>query len=292
MSTPVHCDAAPASQLRFERVMVDPELAQKWLDSRHLNVRYTRKAKVETYGIDMLSKAWQENAEVIKIGTDGQLMDGQHRLHAIIDNNIEIELWVAFDVPLEAMATIDTGSSRNLADVLRLAGEDNAGYQASVVRKWCYWQKGLRYWIKNPAGKQTISVPVMAQAFWQMPEEFRFSTKMGMDVYAHTQMLKRASAGFLFLLTAQLDFEQATEFKDRLIDGRNLTDGNPIAVLRKKLFSVDANKLKEIERFALAINAWNLWREDKSVEFLGKVHSANGRVSKLPLTDSTFPVPR
>jgi hypothetical protein len=291
MTEPIKCQAAP-SQLRFERVTVDPELAQKWLDTRHLNVRYTRKRKVLQYGTDMLANAWRENSEVIKIGTDGQLLDGQHRLHAIIDNNIEIKLWVAFDVPLEAMSTIDTGSSRNLADVLRLAGEDNAGYMAGVVRKWCYWQQGLRYWVKNPAGKQSISVPVMAQAFRQMPDEFRFATRMGMDIYAHTQMLGRASAGFLFLLTAQIDYDQAMEFKDRLIDGQNLTEGNPIAVLRKKLFSIEANKLSDIERLAVAINAWNLWRDERTVEFLGKVYSSNGRLSKLPLSDATFPVPR
>jgi hypothetical protein len=74
---------AISSDIRFERVSIDPILAQKWLDTRELNIRSMRRARVEMDALDMVEGRWFENGDVIRLAPDGELLDGMHRLSAI-----------------------------------------------------------------------------------------------------------------------------------------------------------------------------------------------------------------
>lgn len=94
------------------------------------------------------------------------------------------------------------------------------------------------------------------------------------------------------MLTGDVDIEQAMEFKDRLIDGANLSEQNPIAAVRRRLFSYGANNLNDSERLAILIHAWNLWRQDKTADTIYVVYNEAGAGSRMPLNNANFPVPQ
>ena len=132
------------SHIKFKRVEINPPLAQKWLDTRELNNRYIRKNRVRAYTADILNGQWYENGDMIRLAVDGELLDGMHRLTAIVRANAVITLWVAFDVPKPAMETIDVGAARSLNDQLKMAGEQHNVAQAGVTRRYWAWKRGLR----------------------------------------------------------------------------------------------------------------------------------------------------
>ena len=75
-------------------VRVTPALATEWLEG---NVALNRRLipnLVTFYAAEMRAGKWRVNGESIKFSKSGALMDGQHRLHAIIKVNQSIPMVV------------------------------------------------------------------------------------------------------------------------------------------------------------------------------------------------------
>lgn len=94
--------------------------------------------------VDFLSEQmsrgkWKLNGQSIVVGKDGTLLDGQHRLMAIVKSESTIETIVCRNVATDAIATIDTGKSRNAGDVFSLNGTKNSNQLASVAKIIYTW---------------------------------------------------------------------------------------------------------------------------------------------------------
>jgi len=74
---------------------------------------------------------WHLTHQGIAISDKGHLLDGQHRLHAVIETGIAINSIVAYGVPEESFTDIDSGAARRTADFL--SGK-YAGDRTTVVR--------------------------------------------------------------------------------------------------------------------------------------------------------------
>ena len=53
-----------------------------------------------------------------------------------------------------------------------------------------------------------------------------------------------------------------------------------------------AANLKDPERLAMFINAWNLWRQEKETETIHVVYGVRGGGSAQPLTNYNYPAPK
>jgi hypothetical protein len=105
-----------------------PALAEAILNNNRLN-RPLREGRVEKYARDMAAGRWRMNAETIKLTREGDLLDGQHRMFAVIEAvNLmpkgkslpPIPMMVVEGLDAEVMPTIDTGAARTFADVLTI----------------------------------------------------------------------------------------------------------------------------------------------------------------------------
>ncbi len=59
-----------------------------------------------------------DNGDSIRIDTDGNVLDGQHRLAAIVRVGKPVTMLIAKDVDRETFATIDTGKRRTVQDIV------------------------------------------------------------------------------------------------------------------------------------------------------------------------------
>src|ERR1700712_1414339 len=101
---------------------VSPSMAEEWLAKTPAN-RNIRRSAVDAYARDMLAGHWVLNGETVKISTTGHLLDGQHRLNAVVAAAVTVPMIVVSNIPAEVMATVDAGVKRTYADALRLQGE-------------------------------------------------------------------------------------------------------------------------------------------------------------------------
>jgi hypothetical protein len=114
-------------------VHVTPEIAERWLKTNSIN-RNVRQTKVNQYARDMAAGRWTLSNDDICFDVDGHLLNGQHRLNAVIASGATVLMGIKRNVPRAAMSNMDTGAARTAGDVLGFANEKNAQLLASTVK--------------------------------------------------------------------------------------------------------------------------------------------------------------
>jgi hypothetical protein len=106
-------------------VQVTPELAQKWLGLGNPSNRRISKTRVDSYAKMMNANQWLASpTSAISFSKDGMLLNGHHRLHAVIQSNSTVPFIVFECVPTEHLRIIDTELPRNAKAIGVMFGED------------------------------------------------------------------------------------------------------------------------------------------------------------------------
>lgn len=121
------------SKPTFEIETITPSVATKYLEQNRKN-RPIARGTVEFYADAIRAGHWLFNGEAIKFDCNGDLVDGQHRLHAIAKAGKAIQTLVIRGLDPQAFKTIDTGRQRNGGDVLALRGILYSGKMSSAYR--------------------------------------------------------------------------------------------------------------------------------------------------------------
>ncbi len=103
---------------------ITPTMAQRYLEQNRAN-RPLSARTVRELSQAIHNDEWQVNGEAIKFDEDGNLIDGQHRMNAVIHSNRSIKTYVLRNLPSDSFKTLDTGKKRNNADTLGLLGLSN-----------------------------------------------------------------------------------------------------------------------------------------------------------------------
>ena len=101
---------------------VTPDQALNWLDNTNTRNRKLSEAYAERLARDISQGRWLLTHEGIAFDPHGVLLDGQHRLWAIVLADKPVQMYVWFDVTSDALMAINNGKSRSTVDILRLAG--------------------------------------------------------------------------------------------------------------------------------------------------------------------------
>ena len=264
---------------RIESIKVGPLLAKKWMETNKDN-RPIRTHLFRSMALDMSNDNWDDNGETIKFDEDGNLIDGQHRLLAIIESNKTIEMLVVWGLKRKVQDTIDTGAKRTFADNLHRKGEKNAFVLASIVRKVSLWENGL-----SPGKKTALSNYTLTRTLEKYPELREIAIKA--NNIAQKSSLVASIAGYCWWAFAQVSEKDCKHFFDRLADLHNSTKGNPIDALKLRLQKIknkDYESVSEIWLTAVTIKAWNKFRRGETWEYVD-FRSGGATPEKLPIVD-------
>ena len=99
---------------------ITPALAQAYLSTSTGN-RSLAKKNVQFYARQMREGKWTVSHQGIAFSVNGDLIDGHHRLTAIIEANVSVGMMVARGVSVESRQVIDQGKGRTAADIYRLS---------------------------------------------------------------------------------------------------------------------------------------------------------------------------
>lgn len=98
---------------------VTPEMACEWLKSNRQN-RPLRRMVIEGYKREMLAGRWKLTHQGVAFDHAMNLLDGQHRLHAIAESGVSVWMMVSFNVEADSRLVIDDHAKRDYADAIRL----------------------------------------------------------------------------------------------------------------------------------------------------------------------------
>lgn len=132
----------PATQL--DTVMslwidVTPDMATRWLRANFRN-RAVSDDTVLAYARDMLAGRWQPTHQGIAFNDRDQLIDGQHRLMAVVRIAKPVRMMVTFGLPsqiagaeMTTMDCVDRGRTRSVGDQLKIQHGLKGGAQIASV---------------------------------------------------------------------------------------------------------------------------------------------------------------
>lgn len=98
--------------------VVTPEIAKAMLSLSKGN-RRTRPSRIKSYAAAMQRGEWIV-AQPIIFDAYGVLIDGHHRLMAVVIAGVTVEFVVLMGIPPAATTVMDTGSPRSVADLMRV----------------------------------------------------------------------------------------------------------------------------------------------------------------------------
>lgn len=98
---------------------VTPEMARALLENNHGN-RKLRRDAVARYAAIMKAGNWLPAPEPIVLGRSGRVLNGQHRLSAVVATNTSATFCFITNVEEEAFKVIDRGMMRSTSDALAI----------------------------------------------------------------------------------------------------------------------------------------------------------------------------
>lgn len=245
---------------------ISPRKAQKMLDERASNRRIGERYAGQLAEA-MTGGEFEVNGETIKVDDKGRVIDGQHRLYAIVLSGLPLETFVTRGLSAKTFDTIDTGRRRTVGDVLTKHGELNSSTLAGAL-SWLW--KYRRGYLANGHGASPRHTEAMATL--EADPGIRDSVPIGRSVRV---VCSPSLATCMHYLFSENDSNKANEFFELLGTGENIAKGSKktsaVYCLRERLLANRVStkeKLPNLEICRLVIKAWNAFRAEKLVKAL------------------------
>jgi hypothetical protein len=233
--------AAPGG-LESRWMDVTPALAADWLANNFRN-RPISEDVVDSYARDMARGLWVATHQGVAFNDQDHLIDGQHRLHAVVKSRATIRMMVTFGLPsaipgseMTTMDAVDRGRTRSVADQLKIQhGLKQGSLIASLavtLGTLCYNERTRRLSVGHTLEIYRHFQPAADWVIAHRPKE-------------HGLKLAGVLAAFAFAITAS-DAPAAEAIRGhfrRLVTGEGLAPSMPITLLRAFLLSDDAKLL-------------------------------------------------
>lgn len=219
---------------------------------------------------------WHVTGHGIVFDINNAMIDGQHRLHAIILANLSMDITVTFGVDPMARFVIDTGSKpRSLTDVL---GIKDFKY-ASTLNGALHWYNGLQEGPKELRRLGRLSTTQGLELAHLVPALGSWAeTLHRMGLSRHVKNMAAMAALATVFEEACGNDDLVVDFFTKLTTGASMDLGHPILQLRelhahlRKRDSGRTNhavgKVPEWVGVALTMKAWRYFVQDRRVHQL------------------------
>jgi hypothetical protein len=124
-----------------ETITITPKLAAEWLKKNPCN-RPLHRRTVEQYKATLARGEWKVNGETISFDITGRLLNGQHRLTAVVESGHPLRTLVVKGVESDVFSTLDNGRNRSAADVLAVVGHKHSAVMGTAARTILTMQSG------------------------------------------------------------------------------------------------------------------------------------------------------
>lgn len=221
-----------------EWAYVTPEIASDWLGMNIRN-RNVRQNVVDRLALDYADY----HPSPISRASDGTLLDGQHRMMAIVKRQRGAWVLVVQNVDPSMQDIIDTGTPRSGSDVLALNGYINTNTLASAARICIAWEAAPLLTHLTGAGK---IMPVDVLRYVQQHPELIEHVGEAISIAKRAPGLNQPPASRLAVCRVAIANAYGIAFADSflrsLMLGVDISEGSVIYVTRTRLVSISSGK--------------------------------------------------
>lgn len=235
--------------MRTEVIKVTPEIAEQYL-SKNIKNRSVSQSRVLGYSNDMKEGRWLFNPNPISFDVTGELIDGQHRLLAVIESGLEVDMLILHGAPVASKEIIDFNRPRSASDILKIEGYTDVNNITALAKKIIALENGKKAEIsthKDGGGLKSgqyenatkTEVVDYVRANYQSLHDLN---RTACIIYkkGNIRLLSPAEIGFLIFVLKPMD--KAIEFIDRVVSGVGLMPGTAETALRGVVERVRFNR--------------------------------------------------
>lgn len=269
-NTPFH--ATPTS----EWVLVTPNIAVRWMERNHGN-RNRRRMHVARLVRDMEGGNYLVTGDTIKFDRDDRLIDGQHRLAAIVETGIPVWMLIVRNLDPKVQTVLDANAKRSASDALGFTGVSEyrtvvAGMaQIALSRASGKMVTALESFKFNGTNAEIIDwFTENPDAEWAASYGVKMSKLIGSTP---------SVTAYATLLFSRIDPAACSEFFESTSELRTNGTSDPRFTLLRTLERDRKNRgtPNNSTQFSYLVRAWNAWRVDKPL-------------TKLPVENAGKPV--
>lgn len=259
-----HLFKAGGHEARLVVAEINPEMASQIIDVANIRNRKVRQKKVAEFASVMKSGRWLLQNPMI-FSASGELIDGQHRLLAVIESDTPVAFLAQITEPKVARSVnlaTDSGTPRNLADMLHF----NAVPDASRVAPVLVLERNYRI-AHSPFQSSDSEKLDYLKLFRSIGDE---TFKVAFDAVPrglHTRLsVKRAVIDWLALQLVQIDPGHAHLFFGLTSNPSSLKETDAPYVLSQRMLELASKRsrigkagLPPIEQGTMFVKAWNCY---------------------------------
>ena len=243
---------------------ITPARAKQFLEKNLENNRNVVKQVVDRYAFDMQQGHWYvELGDPIRFNLDGELIDGQHRLLAIIKSGVTLQMLVTRGLANDTIHAVDSGKGRRPADVLKIRGYKHTPLLGAALRRIAI--------IKQGPVTATRRYTATRSELVEMAEKHTDLQESCAKVKAIGGVQPSLVALIHYLGSCLLDKGvEADEFMTVFNTGIQTFEGDPAHLFREKLLRERSSPHRAVDNFYLMsfIHVWNHFAERTPVQQL------------------------
>lgn len=223
-------------KLTFAVEDVDAKRALSYLETQVGDTnRHVSDPRVKAFSEVMKRGQWRLNSQPIAFDSEGHLVDGQHRLWAIVTaQTVIVRLAVAYGLDDDAVKTIDRGRVRSIGESLR---RDSSIPKS--LRKECgrisAWSRAETLMLTNS------TVPGSVEDTENYYERNRLAVEFALDLIPKKGALKLASIGAAIVFAMRRYPDEVRQFAEQLVEGSWPDKNSPACVLFKHVDRTTGN---------------------------------------------------
>ncbi len=245
---------------------ITPEVAQEML-TKNYNNRKLNKTHVRFLKNQMKNGLWVFDGQPIRFDKSGRLLDGQHRLNAVLESGVSNDFLVVSGLSSDTFEVMDTGKNRSASDVLSMSG---AAYSCdiSAVAKNVH-SINIKHFSHGVKADTLTNKQVLR---WYDDNKNVEDCIRTADILCKkfNKVISRSDITTFIHLFNERNVIDSEIFMRKLCTGLDLRETSPIYALRNRLISnkVSKYKITKKEKFALIIKSWNSFRKGEDVKRL------------------------
>lgn len=252
--------------LEYELVDATPEMARYWMTLNTSNRRLNT-LSVNRLASDILEDRWRQNGESIKFDRENRLIDGQHRLAAIIKANRTVRLLVVRNLDPLSQHTVDVGVSRTAGQIAGMLGVGNPNDVTSLAHalmRYDHARDAIWSASNSPTKPQIVEYVLANQS------DLEHAILLASQARRAIRMRSVPYGLLAFHALRQHTKDVWTQWHERIIDGVGLGQTDPRLILRNQVMRRESKHgaWSQQEMTGWVIKAWNAWYTGREIKLL------------------------
>ncbi len=248
------------AQLTTELINITPAIAKSYLGQNQSN-RPLSKRHIQRLSEVMMRKEWITNNDSICFDGSGVLINGQHRLYAIIKSGISVDILVSRGFDPDSFRTMDSlVMARGGRDALALMGVKDCSIISgalTLIHQYKNYNTMSSYCLITPT--------IILKEYDLHPDISLYAETIPRGQYKG--LLSPVVGLYFYYVISKADYNKGNIFMNGLVYGYNLEKHNPMLRLRDKLIKNHSTypKYSRLDQISLLIYTWNKFMKGEKI---------------------------